>query len=265
MPLFWFLAGSLTTLALLAAVSPKLRPMAKPWRAWVSAAILIAAIPALHAVLVRPPGIVPPPAPAAAPAAAMVATATTPVAATPTTSAGPMASAIANLEARLAKGGGSADDWELLAKSFDFLDRPDDAAKARAHQLPALRAGSDAPAAVAGGTASISGEVTLDRALRGKASAGDTLFIVAKSVDSPGIPVAVFRSSVGAWPLRFTLDDSQSMLPGRTLSSAGKVTVEVRISKSGQPQATAGDLQGSSAVIDPAAHQPLQINIDRVI
>jgi hypothetical protein len=48
-----------------------------------------------------------------------------------------MDSAIASLEARLARGGGAADDWELLAKSFEFLGRPADAAKARSHQLPA--------------------------------------------------------------------------------------------------------------------------------
>ncbi len=49
-----------------------------------------------------------------------------------------MNDAIASLQGRLAKGGGSAADWELLAKSYEFLGRPADAGKARAHQLPAL-------------------------------------------------------------------------------------------------------------------------------
>ena len=65
-----------------------------------------------------------------------------------------MSSAIASLQGRLAKGGGSADDWELLAKSYEFLGRPEDAAKARAHQLPSLPAteamSSAAPATTAG-------------------------------------------------------------------------------------------------------------------
>ena len=56
------------------------------------------------------------------------------------TAASPMNSAIASLQARLAKGGGSADDWELLAKSYEFLGRPAEAGKARAHQLPTLPA-----------------------------------------------------------------------------------------------------------------------------
>lgn len=58
----------------------------------------------------------------------------------PRANAGPMSAAIASLQARLAKGGGSADDWELLAKSYEFLGRPAEASKARAHQIPALPA-----------------------------------------------------------------------------------------------------------------------------
>ena len=104
--------------------------------------------------------------------------------------------------------------------------------------------------AASSGTA-VSGEVSLAAALSAKAAAGATLFIVAKSVDSPGMPVAVFRGSVGAWPVKFTLDDSQSMMPGRNLSSAGRVTIEARISQSGQPMPAAGDLQGSTGVINP--------------
>jgi cytochrome c-type biogenesis protein CcmH len=113
--------------------------------------------------------------------------------------------------------------------------------------------------------AAVSGEVSLAAALSSKAAAGATLFIVAKSVDSPGMPVAVFRGSVGAWPVKFTLDDSHSMLPGRNLSSAGRVTIEARISQSGQPMPAAGDLQGSSGVINPSDGRPLKIVIDHVI
>jgi cytochrome c-type biogenesis protein CcmH len=111
----------------------------------------------------------------------------------------------------------------------------------------------------------ISGEVSIDSTLRDKASPGATLFIVAKSVDSPGAPVAVYRGSVGSWPVKFTLDDSSSMLPGRNLSSAKHVTVEARISRSGQAQPSAGDLRGSTGVIDAAAHETLKIVINEEV
>jgi hypothetical protein len=301
MALFWFFAGVLTTLALLVVISPWLRRLPRfaslpvaPWQGSVVAIVIVAAFFTSHTWLVRPDvADKPSPPPAGAPsggagafgtAAKVFGDATGPATSgpaasaggaangTPKPGAGSMDSAIAALEARLAKGGGTPDDWELLAKSFEFLGRPADAAKARAKQLPALAgdANATASAATAGSPAAgsgvaVNGEVTLAAGLAGKATAGETLFIVAKSVDAPGIPVAVFRGSVGSWPLKFTLDDSQAMMPGKNLSSAGRVTIEARISQKGQPLPTAGDLQGSSGVINPADHQPLKITIDRVI
>jgi hypothetical protein len=305
MPLFWFIAGVLTTLALLVVLSPWLRTLpafaslpAAPWQGSVVAIVIVAALFASYGWLVRPDGADrPSPAPATAAgtpsgtagafgtAAKVFGDATDPAtnpggAASPASKpgAGSMDSAIAALEARLAKGGGTPDDWELLAKSFEFLGRPADAAKARAKQLPSLAgdakssasaptASASAPAAgsQAGSGVAVTGEVTLAAGLAAKATAGETLFIVAKSVDAPGIPVAVFRGSVGNWPLKFTLDDSQAMMPGRNLSSAGRVTIEARISQKGQPLPSAGDLQGSSGIINPADQKPLKITIDRVI
>jgi cytochrome c-type biogenesis protein CcmH/NrfG len=43
-----------------------------------------------------------------------------------------MEAEVAALEARLSRDGGTADDWTLLAKAYDFLGRPDDARRARA-------------------------------------------------------------------------------------------------------------------------------------
>jgi len=309
MPLFWFIAGILITLALLVVISPLLRSIpglgalpAAPWQGSAVAIVTVAAFFAFHAWLVRPDVAGKPTSPVAAAtgglsgnagafgtAAKVFGDVTGPTAgpdgaATPTPKPGAssMDSAIASLEARLAKGGGTPDDWELLAKSFEFLGRPADAAKARAKQLPALAGdaksaapataagspGAPSPAAgspAAGSGVAVSGEVTLAAGLAGKATSGETLFIVAKSVDAPGIPVAVFRGSVGNWPLKFTLDDSQAMMPGKNLSSAGRVTIEARISQKGQPLPAAGDLQGSSGVINPADQKPLKIIIDRVI
>lgn len=306
MALFWFLAGVLATLAALAVTLPWLRKSprfgslaAVPWRASLSVVMMGTAILALVHWLGHPKAAAEPaagPSSAFGNAAKAFASASggpTEPATTPP-AAGSMNSAIANLESRLAKGGGTDGDWELLAKSFEFLGRPADAAKARARQLPAVPGdegaasppvASDRAAAALGSAsvaaataeaapaksataatgAAVSGEITLAPALKAKAAAGETLFIVAKSVDSPGVPVAVFRGSVSSWPLKFTLDDSQSMLPGRNLSNAGRVTVEARISQKGQPLPASGDLQGSTGVINPADHQPLKILIDRII
>jgi hypothetical protein len=196
----------------------------------------------------------------------------TPVAVTPQQrqAAGSMDSAVTGLERRLAAGGGSDADWELLARSYEFLGRPDDAAVARRKQLPASAsvggAASGPPAGSAAATGvSVRGEVALDGALRGKVPAGLTLFILAKSVKSPGPPVAILRTTTGTWPVRFQLDDTQSMLPDRKLSTAGLVTIEARTSKTGQAMPAPGDFQGVTGPLDPQAGKPVHVLIQRVI
>lgn len=121
-----------------------------------------------------------------------------------------------------------------------------------------------APQSVNNGVA-VSGEVVLADSLRSQVPAGLTLFIVAKSVNSPGPPVAILRATTDAWPVRFRLDDSQSMMPQRKLSTAGPVTIEARTSKSGQAMPAPGDFQGVTSALDPAAGKPVRIVIERVI
>jgi hypothetical protein len=285
-----FVAGVLCTLALIVLLLPWLRTIPRltslpqlPWQAGLGALVVMCLIVGLHAWSAGP--VAPAPggtdvtasgipvaggADSSASAWADVAGALQSGGAAPGSSpagskpaAQSMNAAVASLESRLAANGGSNDDWELLAKSYEFLNRPQDAARARAHQLPAPQAGSSGAAAPAG--ASLSGEVTLAGALRGKATSGATLFIIAKSVADPGAPVAVLRSAVHDWPVRFHLDDSQAMLPGRNLSSAGRVTVEARVSLTGQPLAATGDLQGSAGPLDPARHPAVSIVIDKVL
>ena len=67
-------------------------------------------------------------------AAASRATPGAPAHATGGAAAKSMDTEVAALEARLARDGGSPEDWTLLAQAYDFLGRPDDAQRARAHQ-----------------------------------------------------------------------------------------------------------------------------------
>ena len=129
------------------------------------------------------------------------------------------------------------------------------------------RLAGSAAAAVATADAGVAvrGEVLLSEALRSRVPPGLTLFIVAKSVDSPGPPVAILRTTTGSWPLRFELNDALAMMPDRKLSTAGLVTIEARVSKSGQAMPQSGDLLGTTAPLDPAARKPVRIVIERVI
>jgi cytochrome c-type biogenesis protein CcmH len=156
--------------------------------------------------------------------------------------------------------------WQRLAA---LLDPASSDGKLIASNIAEDRrlAGNAVPGAAAGAVApaAVSGEIALADALKSRATPGLTLFVVAKSVDQPGMPVAVLRTVTSQWPLHFKLDDSLSMMPTRPLSGAGRVTIEARISKSGQAMPAAGDLQGSSGVIDPKAGKPLRIVIDAMV
>jgi len=126
------------------------------------------------------------------------------------------------------------------------------------------KADKGAPKAAATPTAtSVSGRVELAPALKDKANPDDVVFIFARAVDGPRMPLAAQRARVADLPLDFMLDDSQAVMPGATISSVPQVHVEVRVSKSGKAQAGKGDLTGKSAAVKPGA-KGLRIVIDRI-
>jgi cytochrome c-type biogenesis protein CcmH/NrfG len=116
-----------------------------------------------------------------------------------------------------------------------------------------------------GSPARVIGEVTLAESLKTRVPSGLTLFIVAKSINSPGAPVAVVRTITGQWPLRFMLDDTLAMLPERKLSTAGAVIVEVRVSRGGTATSQSGDFQSTPAIVDPRSGKSVHLVIDHII
>mgnify|MGYP000432713174 CR=1 FL=1 len=109
--------------------------------------------------------------------------------------------------------------------------------------------------------ANVSGTVELDASLRSAIKPGDTLFVFARAVDGPKMPVAMMRAKAGDMPLKFTLDDSMAMSPQFKLSKVGQVVVGARISKSGDALARTGDLEGlSMPVLANTGHVRITIN-----
>ena len=118
---------------------------------------------------------------------------------------------------------------------------------------------SAAPAPLASQTGqprAIRGTVTVSPSLAGKASATDTLFVFAREMSGPPMPVAIVRATKKDLPFTFQLDDSTSPMPSRKLSSAGPVVIVARLSKSGQAMPQSGDLEGTS--------QPIQSGVDGI-
>ena len=103
------------------------------------------------------------------------------------------------------------------------------------------------------GIRGLKGIVSLDPALKGKVSPGDTVFVLARPAGGPKMPLAVIRTTVDKLPYAFTLDDSMAMAPNAKLSGQAEVTVVARISKSGNPLPQKGDIEGASAPVAPGA------------
>ncbi len=100
---------------------------------------------------------------------------------------------------------------------------------------------------------SISGRVTLVKELQGLVAPTDTVFVYATPVSGSRMPVAIVRTTADKLPLDFVLDDSSAMTPTAKLSTMSEVTVRVRISKSGQATAQAGDYGVSLTPVKPGS------------
>lgn len=118
------------------------------------------------------------------------------------------------------------------------------------------------PAASSGQSRAITGKVVLGPNLANKASLPETLFVFAKDVAGPPMPVSIVRASKKDLPFTFRLDDSTSPMPSRKLSDIDTVVIVARLSKSGKAMPESGDLEGMSQPIKPGTEN-ITVVIDR--
>ena len=121
------------------------------------------------------------------------------------------------------------------------------------------------PTPLTAALSSITLTVDLDADLRDKVTGQDAVFIYAKAMQGPPMPLAVKRLTVNDLPASVSLSDSDAMMPNMKLSSFEQVVVGARVSKSGNPVAQPGDLFIEIDSID-SKNPPSDLNlvIDRV-
>ncbi len=113
--------------------------------------------------------------------------------------------------------------------------------------------------------------VQLKSELSAKLDDNATLFVFAKAVNGPALPLAVVKQAITmtSMPMTIELNDSLAMTPEMKLSNFAKVQVTARISKAGTVQAQSGDLQGVSETIVLAEQakqsQPFVLTIDQIL
>jgi cytochrome c-type biogenesis protein CcmH len=110
----------------------------------------------------------------------------------------------------------------------------------------------------------VKGTVSIHSKVKSSASPDDTVFIFARAVEGPPMPLAVQRVKVRELPVSFSLDDSMAMAPGMSLSAHPRVVVVARVSRTGNPAAQPGDLQGASAPVGNDA-SGVAVVIDSVV
>ncbi len=164
---------------------------------------------------------------------------------------------------------GAVRHWEKLvevAPGDNALVQQIKGGIAEARELGGLPAAVAAPPAEDGAatTARVSGTVVLAPSLRNRVSPDDTVFVFARAVEGGRMPLAILRKKVGDLPLQFTLDDAMAMSESARLSTAQRVIVGARISKSGNATPQEGDLQGATGVV-AVGSTGLRVEIDRKV
>ncbi|MCF8176657.1 MAG: c-type cytochrome biogenesis protein CcmI [Burkholderiaceae bacterium] len=156
-------------------------------------------------------------------------------------------------DARMVESGiATARERSGSARAGGSAARKDVSAQAAEKNKPAPTTGS-----------SVSGRVELAPALKDKAKPDDVVFIFARAIDGPRMPLAAKRVHVADLPLDFMLDDSQALMPEANISSVERLQVEVRVSKTGKATPGKGDLTGKRAAVKPGA-KGLRIVIDTI-
>ncbi len=105
-------------------------------------------------------------------------------------------------------------------------------------------------------------EVALDPEVAKQVSPGDSVFVFARAVSGPAIPLAAKRLTVADLPARVSLGDADAMMPSLKLSNFGQITLVARVSREGN--ATKGEWLGQSGTLDTAGDQTeVRLTIDR--
>jgi cytochrome c-type biogenesis protein CcmH len=131
--------------------------------------------------------------------------------------------------------------------------------------LKGTPAESPKPSASGESGASIRVKVTLAESLKSRTAPNDFVFIFARAASGPPMPLAVVRRQVRDLPVEVTLSDAMAMMPERKLSSFDQIVIGARVSKSGQPIPSSGDLQGLSKPVSSKSTPTQTVEILEIV
>lgn len=100
------------------------------------------------------------------------------------------------------------------------------------------------PVMVAASGAHLTVQVSLADEVRSQVLPTDAVFVFARAVSGPPVPLAVKRVTVADLPIEVELSDADAMMPQLKLSNFAEVQLVARVSRAGQP--TVGEWIGRS-------------------
>ena len=116
--------------------------------------------------------------------------------------------------------------------------------------MPVLETSNEVAKQDSGDGRSIKVSVQLSEKINELAESGDTLFVYARAVTGPKMPLSLAKMTVSKLPVTVTLSKEMAMMPSMDIDTFEKVEVLARISKSGQAISQPGDLISSGVVVD---------------
>lgn len=154
--------------------------------------------------------------------------------------------------------------WERLVATLPEEDPSRDAIKggiARARE----QLGETAPAPAAASESAavrLQIEVTLDPSLQDDVRPDDSVFVFARAVSGPAIPLAAKRLRIADLPANISLGDADAMMPQLKMSNYPEVKLVARVSREGN--ATKGEWAGQSEALKTAGgDKTIRLMIDK--
>lgn len=109
-------------------------------------------------------------------------------------------------------------------------------------------------------------EVSLDDADAAEVPANSVLFVI---VRPPGVaggpPLGVARVNGPRFPVSLTIDDENSMIPGRALSGFEQLTLRARLSLTGQVMPGPGDRESEEIEVERERESQVSLSLDRIV
>lgn len=109
---------------------------------------------------------------------------------------------------------------------------------------------------------SVKMKVDLPMTLKSKLAPSMRVFVFARAVSGPPMPLAVVTTDVGHLPAEFELSDENAMSPSMRLSQQQMVVLGARISQSGTATPQTGDWEATTEPVDWRKAKQLVLTID---